>query len=87
MSAPIIQFPKGFRHTLPPDAIPRGRERHVYVFPSRGAWAWQECDEDGGSLVDNLTKSEAIDQAMEWVAKYNATLSIHNNTSIIEDER
>jgi hypothetical protein len=77
--AKIVEFPRPFRHPLPPDAIPLHKIRHVYVFPWRGAWSWFETDESGGTGEDGLTKQAAIEKALAYVFGCAATMEIVNS--------
>lgn len=80
----IIRLPVQFRRPLPSDAFPKGRERHVVVFPDDGAWCVMETDEDGGSLVTGLTKEQAVYDAVETVMVYRGTMEVRNTP--LDDE-
>ncbi len=74
----VVRFPRRYRRPLPRDAIPRGKSRHVWVFPWRGAWAWAEVDEEGGMSEDGLTKAAAINEALSFVFEFAATMEVRN---------
>jgi hypothetical protein len=75
----VIQFPRRYRHPLPEDAIPRGRDRHVLVCPLYDKWVVVEQDESGGFLTSGMTKSQVITAALETVMTYNGTKQVLNH--------
>jgi hypothetical protein len=81
----VVAFPRRYRHQLPADAIPSGKDRHAYVFPHEGKWAVLECDEGGGSFFTSLTKAQAVQTGIELVMDYTGTLEVRN-TSLYDDE-
>lgn len=62
-----------------PDAIPRGKESWVRVFPdARGGWAMSQEDETGGSFFLYATKAEAVRAALWHVETFNAEMTLSN---------
>jgi hypothetical protein len=82
----VVPFPKPYRHPLPPDAIPRGRERHVVVFPRRGKWSCLDSDDGGCSQADGMTKERAIQAGLEYVMEMTATMEVINHDIYAEVE-
>ena len=79
MSNVIVDFPKRFRHQLPSDAIPRGRERFGEVFPLDGAWVFVATDDGGGHIMAGLTKAQAMNEGLRLVLDYAGTLTVLNH--------
>jgi hypothetical protein len=82
----VVKFPRCYRHPLPEDAIPRGRDRHATVCPLDGKWALIEQDDGGGFIASGLTKRQAIQSALEIVMEYRGTMTVlnHNPDDAIE---
>ena len=75
----IVTFPRAYRHPLPADAIPAGRERHAIVFPMKSKWAVMEMDDGGGSLTGGLSKAQAILHAVDLAIEYCGTFEVRNS--------
>jgi hypothetical protein len=80
MSGKVHYLPRDhFRHQLPADAKPNGRERDVSIHPAPDGWGvWQSDDGGGCCLGAGLSKAEALRIASEFVLKWNATMSLSN---------
>ena len=50
----------------------------MWVYPHRGAWAYFEVDEGGGGGAENLTKEEAVREALSYVFECAATMDVSN---------
>jgi hypothetical protein len=71
----VVEFPRRYRHPLPPDAFP-WKGRHCVVHPYEGKWAYYMSDEGGGAAEHGLTRHQAISAVLEWVLEDDATLTI-----------
>lgn len=79
----VVRFPKRYRHPLPADAIPSGKDRYGWVFPYEGKWAFLESDDGGSSFITGVTKQQAMDMAVELVMDYRGTLRIDNDDELV----
>lgn len=75
----VVNFPAVFRHRLPDDAVPKGKDRHAEVFPYQGKWAVIHTDDGGGSFRTDLTKRQAVADAIDLVMNYCGTLTVTNH--------
>lgn len=79
MSSTVVNFPGRFKPRLPDDAVPKGKDRHVEVFPFKGKWALINTDDGGGSFATGLTKQQAMADAIDLVMNYFGTLTVTNH--------